>query len=311
MHARPLLLVAAALVVAGCATKPPPASAGSSASPAAGSASAAASARAATGTAGEPCGALECRSFTTAREAFEVVLAARPLALGIGESHAQRGSEGVASATRRFTDELLPALAGKASFLLVELMMPNDKCKKETKQVARQQAPATQPQAATNQSEYVALGTRARALGIVPDLLRPSCDDLTRITQAGADDIDLMLRMTATLTTGVVSDQLDRDATAGKGLMVVSYGGALHNDVSPKAGHEAWSYGPALAHKTGGRYVELDLVVPEYIRDSEAWTSLPWYPHYDRARLGKRAVLLRVAPSSYALVLPESAPAPE
>lgn len=267
------------------------------------------SAPAATSPGGERCGALECTSYATAAEAFERVLAERPAALGIGEAHAQKGSEGVASATKRFTDDLLPALKGKASFLLVELMLPNDACTKTTQHVAKQQEAVTKPQAATNQNEYVVLGQRARALGIVPDLLRPSCDDLDAIAKAGGDDVDLMLRTIARLSTKVVSQELDRNAAAGADRVVVSYGGALHNDVAPKPDHAAWSYGPALAEKTKGRYVELDLIVPEYVKDADAWRALAWYPHYDRAKLGGRAVLYRVGPSSWTLILPASSPA--
>ncbi|MFO0569352.1 MAG: hypothetical protein U0263_27080 [Polyangiaceae bacterium] len=250
------------------------------------------------------CGELDCRTFDDPRKAFEVVLDKKPLVLGIGEAHAQKGSEAIDSTTKRFTGLLLPVLQGKASFLAVELMMPNPKCQKETKQVAKQQKPVTEPQAETNQNEYVVLGKKAKELGIVPDLLRPSCEDLTRITQAGAGDIGVMLETIAKLTREVAKTELDRNKKAGKELTVVAYGGALHNDASPRAGRETWSYGPELAKATGDRYVELDLIVPEFIKDTESWTSLPWYAHYDKAKLGAKTVLFHPSPSSYVLIFP-------
>lgn len=254
--------------------------------------------------AGAACGELGCRSFDSPDLAFAAVLAEKPLVLGIGEAHAQKGTEHIPSSTKRFTETLLPTLKGRASLLVVELMLPNDKCKKETKQVEKQQKPVTKPQAETNQNEYVVLGQRAKALGIVPDLLRPSCDDLTRITQAGAGDIGVMLETIANLTKTMVGGELDRNAKLGKELLVVAYGGALHNDAEPKPGREAWTYGPALRERTGGRYVALDLIVPEYIKDGEPWASLPWTKHYDRERLGDKAVLYETGKGSYVMVLP-------
>jgi hypothetical protein len=59
---------------------------------------------------------------------------------------------------------------------------------------------------------------------------------------------------------------------------------------------------------TNGRYVALDLIVPEFIKDNDTWRSLPWYAHYDRARLGDHVTLFEVAPRSYVLVFPVSKP---
>ena len=253
------------------------------------------------------CGELGCRTFATVNEAIAVVLAKKPLVIGIGEAHAQKGTEGIPSTTKRFTEQILPTLQGRASFLAVELMLPNPKCQKETKQVAKQQKPVTEPQAETNQNEYVVLGKRAKALGLVPDLLRPSCDDLTRITQAGAGDIGIMLETIAKLTRETAVTELGRNKQAGKQeLMVVAYGGALHNDVAPRPGRETWTYGPDLAKATGDRYLELDLIVPEYIKDTDTWTSLPWFKHYDRDKLGDKVVLFSPTPTSYVLVFPKT-----
>ena len=252
------------------------------------------------------CGELGCRTFDKVDAAIGVVLAAKPAVLGIGEAHAQKGSEHLPSTTKRFTEQILPTVAGRTSFLAVELLLPNPKCQKVTKQVAKQQKPVTEPQAETNQNEYVLLGKRAKELGIVPDLLRPSCEDLTRITQAGAGDIGVMLETIAKLTREVAVAEVDRNKKAGKDQMVIAYGGALHNDVEPRAGREAWTYGPDLAKATGDRYVELDLIVPEYIKDTETWTSLPWVKHYVGSKLGDKVVLYQPTPRSFVLVFPKT-----
>lgn len=306
-----LSATAIALVLVGCtgSTPPPPAAgepapapAPSAPPPPASAPAPAPTPKAEPSTTGD-CGELGCKAFDDLDQAFAAVLEKKPLVLGIGEAHAQKGAENIPSTTKRFTESLLPALRGKASFLAVELMLPNPKCKKETKQVEKQQKPVTEPQAETNQNEYVVLGKRAKELGIVPDLLRPSCDDLTKITKAGAGDIGVMLETIAKLTREVAVTELERNKKAGKpDHLVVAYGGALHNDVSPRPGRETWTYGPDLSKATADRYIELDLIVPEYIKDTETWTNLPWYKHYDKAKLGSKVVLFNPAPRSYVLI---------
>jgi hypothetical protein len=115
-----------------------------------------------------------------------------------------------------------------------------------------------------------------------------------------------MLETIARLARQKVEQLVALNEKDGRKSMVVAYGGALHNDIAAREGRETWTFGPALTERTGGRYVELDLIVPEFIKDSETWRALPWYSHYDRRKLGSKAVLFRVAPKSYVLVFPET-----
>jgi hypothetical protein len=221
--------------------------------------------------------------------------------LAIGEAHAQRGAT-ASSSTKRFQDELLPLLAGRASDLLVELMMPPKGCVKTTETMKSVQKPVVAQQSETNQNEYVALGEAARKVGIVPDLLRPSCDDLAAINDAGDDAIDQSLQTIARLTTAQASKMLER---AGK-KMIVTYGGALHNDQTPPAARAAWSYGVTLAPRVPNRYVELDLYVPDFITQDETWTSQEWYPAWKSKQASPdrdKALLFKLAPRSYVLIL--------
>ncbi len=148
------------------------------------------------------------------------------------------------------------------------------------------------------------LGDRAKGLRIMPHALVPSCEQYQKISGAGAADIEEMLTMIKSVT------QRDVEALLAKRApdrLVVAYGGAMHNDLVPRAGREDFSFGPALAQSTGGRYTELDLVIPEQIKDSEAWRSLPWYPHYSREQAGTEAYLYSWAPHAYALLFPPTA----
>lgn len=273
------------------------------AQPTAGSDAGAPSARAAVRT--DSCGGAGCRVFETAEAAFREVLAQSPAVLAVGETHAQKGTR-VRSATRRFREDLLPLLRGRASDLVIELWVATGKCGQDERSVATHQKQVTVTQAETNQSEFVALGDRAKALGIAPHALVPSCAEYATMADAAADDVAPMLEMIARRTAHDIELLLDAGRREPKGAgLVVAYGGAMHNDRAPRPGHEAWSFGPELSRYTNDRYVELDLIVREFVKDSEAFRAQPWYPYFDATRFASRALLFNPAPGSYALVFPE------
>jgi len=239
--------------------------------------------------------------------AFRDALRGEPRIVSVGEAHAQKGA-GVPSSAKRFASEILPTLAGRASDLVVELMMPPSGCAPKVAVVREAQAPVTSHQAAGDQGEYVAMGEAARKFGIVPDLLRPTCADLDAIEDAGDLAIDASLRTIKRLTAEKVKKLAVRDAHApgDAAKFVVTYGGAIHNDRDPSPERREWSFGPELDAFAEGRYVEIDLYVPEFIEASDAWRKLPWYPHYDAARLGSKTTMFQVRERSYVIVLPLS-----
>jgi hypothetical protein len=255
--------------------------------------------------ASEPCGELDCRRFHDAASAFRYVLRDRPLALGIGEAHAPAGTL-IATTAARFTEQLLPVLAGRASHLIVELLHANPDCPRAEQPLAEAQKPIMVTQAPQNQNDYVALGQRARALGIEPFLLTPSCDEFRQIGAAGPDAIEKTLETIASMTTRMARAALLKNHRAGSGELVVAYGGALHNDLYPDADHAPYSYGPRLDDFTGGHYLELDLIVREFIKDDDAWRRLPWYGKFDPSLAPDACVVLRTAPRSYVLFFPSS-----
>ena len=57
---------------------------------------------------------------------------------------------------------------------------------------------------------------------------------------------------------------------------------------------------------------ELDLIVREFIKDTEAWRGLTWYPYFDAARDASRWLVMRTAEHRYALFFPraDATPAP-
>ena len=254
---------------------------------------------------GTPCGGLGCRAFATPEAAFNKILEARPKVLAIGEAHAQKGSEGIASSTRRFTESFLPLLRDKAAALVLELWVQNGSCGKVEKQVAEQQKPVTASQSMGNQNEFMELGRRAKSLGIAPQALLPSCEQYDKIAGSGGTDIAEMLRMIANTTLSDVKKLLESKELPAERL-ILAYGGAMHNDIVPRAGREDWSFGPALSQLIHERYVELDLIVPEYVKDTEVWQSFPWFSHFDREHHGDRTLLFNPYPHSYVLIFPKT-----
>jgi hypothetical protein len=240
---------------------------------------------------------VEVTKLERAEDAFEAVLKEDPAVLAIGEAHAPRGAT-VASSTKRFTDTLLPLLAGRASDLLVELMMPPKGCVKQAETMRSVQKPVVTQQAETNQNEYVTLGEAARKLGIVPDLLRPSCDDLAAINDAGEDAIERSLQTIARLTTAQGAKMIERRGRK----MVVTYGGAIHNQMNPPPERATWSYGPALSHAVDGKYVQLDLYVPEFITGEDSWRKQAWYAAWEQNKASHKVLLMKLEPKSYVLV---------
>jgi hypothetical protein len=253
------------------------------------------------------CGALDCKAFASAEAAFDYVLSDAPRVLAIGEAHAQADGPRTPSTTRRFMDSLLPRLAPRASDLVIELWVANGSCGKVEQKVQKQQAAVTAPQAATNQNEFMELGSRAKALSIQPRALVPSCEQYQKIAGAGAADVEAMLVMIKSVTQRNVEELLARRPPE---RLIVAYGGALHNDLVPREGRQDFSFGPQLSQASLGRYVELDLVIPEQIKDTESWRGLAWYAHYSREKAGSEAYLFSWAPHAYALIFPQS-PVPE
>jgi hypothetical protein len=201
----------------------------------------------------------------------------------------------------------LPLLSGKAKHIVIELLLAN--CQAKTvERAAQTQAPVTEHQAKGNQNEFLTLGKVAQRLGIEPQALAPDCAEYDRVAAAGEDGVARLLTLVARTTQTSVEALLAKPDTANE--LIVTYGGALHNDLSPRPGQESWSFGPQLAVASHGRYLELDLIVPEFVKDTEAWRGLPWFGAFDREHLLAETLLYRPGPSSFALIFPKTEPRP-
>ncbi len=253
-----------------------------------------------------PCGGLGCLAFATPQAAFEYVLRGQPRVLAIGEAHAQEGTTGIRSSTRRFAEQLLPLLSGKSKHIVIELLLAN--CTKKTvESVAKTQAPVTEHQAKGNQNEFLTLGKYAQRLGIEPQALAPDCKEYDSAA-AAADGVARLLSLVARETQRAVEALLAKPEASNE--LILTYGGALHNDLYPRPGQEGWSFGPQLAAASQGRYFELDLIVPEFVKDTEVWRAQPWFAAFDREHLTNETLLFRPAPSAFALIFPKTETSP-
>jgi hypothetical protein len=258
------------------------------------------------------CGGLECRTFDTPEAAFAAVLDDKPLILAIGETHAQKGSEAIASVTARFTSALLPELEHQASALLLELWVADGSCgKAKEKAVEKQQKEVVKTQASGNQNEFVALGEKSKSLGVIPFILRPTCAEYDKIQRAGDDAVLEMLTAITTNMEKRATKLFDENRKKSPEKMIVTYGGAMHTDLVPAAGREQWSFAKSLDELSGHKYVELDLVVPEFVGTSDTWKSMPWYAAWTKAgacsgpaKARKKTILYATSPRAYALIFP-------
>jgi hypothetical protein len=252
-----------------------------------------------------PCGPLDCLAFGSAESALAYITTKeRPRVLAVGEIHAQKGHQLKKTPTAHFA-ALLPYFRMRAKHLVVELWTGRNDCGDDrVEQVRKAQEPVTAAHATSNKNEYFELGSSAKALGIAPHALVPSCQDYQAILNAKSDDLDRMLELTATKTAEVVESLLAKEPSTEHVPEILTYGGALHNDATPRPGREHWSFGPRVAKGTNGRYIELDWILREQVLDSPSFTAQPWYPHFRSETLEKHFSLYKVGPSSYALVFP-------
>ncbi len=248
------------------------------------------------------CADLHCYAFDSPRSALRAVIDAyAPRIVSFGEAHAPNDYSGK-STVRRFTDDLLPELASSSSFLTVEILAPpKDGCAQAEQQARRESEQITSGQSENNQNEYVALGIAARAAGIRPDILRASCADLRAIA-APQGGVLAYMETIARLFAHDLHTIVPR--VSEKRPLVLTYGGALHNDVVPRPGRESWSFAPAALDLAQGRYLEIDLIVPALIRDTDAWTAFAWYDAYRASEKTDATLVIPWGAHSVALIFP-------
>ena len=242
------------------------------------------------------------RRFASAAEALKVVLASDPRVLGVGEVHATTDGPSGTTTIARFTTELLPVLAPRTSDLVIETWRLDGACGAPAAAVVDQVEVDTKRPAETK-SEIVILGEAALAAGVKPHDLIFACAEYQQLLGPdGAVLYDALLR----LLTQKLGDYAAQ-ALARPDARLVLYGGAMHNDLFPHEGAEAYSYGLRARETGGASYVELDLYDPALVVGKALFVEAAWEPLLAEAG-PDHVLLIERGPQSYVLLLPTATP---
>jgi hypothetical protein len=233
--------------------------------------------------------------------------------VAFGEVHQDEATKGALSALARFADDILPALAPRASHLIVETWMTTGECGKAETRVTEDIARTTERPKET-ESEIVRLLRHAKESGVVPHVLAVTCKEYASLTggkgRGKGVDYDRLLRLTERHLEAAIRQALLLPRTPGRPLVLV-YGGALHNDLYPQRALAPYAFGPQIFALVRGDYREVDLYVPELIERLDAMKAEPWHGAWrGYAHEGDTVMIPRSARSTI-VVFPLRSPLPE
>lgn len=247
-----------------------------------------------------------CTVVATPLAGFQKVLERKPGILAVGEYHELNGAPKVPSAIRRFTRELLPALKGRVTSAIVETWMMTGKCGAAEKQATAAVAKTTQ-RPDTTEDEVTTLLDRTYKLGVKNHTLLIDCDDYrSMIDDAGELDGEASLLLVKRKVEEKALEVIEKEEGGTPGKLLLLYGGALHNDLEPLPEWRAFSFGPELARETKGSFVELDLLVPEYVEGDEDLLEEPWFKGALSLSAAGKTVLINPHPNVYLLMFARS-----
>jgi hypothetical protein len=201
---------------------------------------------------------------------------------------------------------MLPLLEGRASDLVVETWVKTGSCGEVEKQATEKIEQTTKrPESTGDDLEKMLLAAADR--GVQPHILVVDCEQYEELlTSEGELDAEKLLQLVTRMMRDKALGYLRAPSGGGSGKMVVIYGGALHNDPRPPEVLRDFSFGPELASATEGRYVSLDILVPEFVLRDEDARKEPWFPAFERHVSTTRTLLIRQAPDSYLLFFPKA-----
>jgi hypothetical protein len=235
------------------------------------------------------------RELPDTKAAIAMILAEnpRPLVYAIGEYHQTRNAIASTSPLARFTREIIGLLEPRADHLVVEAWL-DASCWGNTRD---QVIAATQRSEAT-QMEVLRLVNRGKRLHLQTHTLPMTCIEYDSVVDASGH-VDFLLLLE--LITEKLADTTRK--LVAKDRAVIVYGGALHNDLSPRWPLDELSYAKTLSRDLGGKVLEIDLVVPEIVAPMEMIRQEPWFPLLGRAS-PKRVLIWQRGPASYVVILP-------
>jgi hypothetical protein len=220
----------------------------------------------------------EHQSYADLAAAIAATVPADARVVGFGEIHARIDRIQVRSALSYFT-AALPAFGEKVSDIIVETWIVDPKCgQKAVESTKKLETEVKRPEATKNEVQLLA--DAAKAAKIQPHAMTLTCKDYeTLSSKGGAPDPIVMLGLTKReLQRIAVSAVTHRDKEPNHRPWIALYGGALHNDRFPKEGTAEWSYADWVDRTAQGKYIEIDLIVPEFAEADKFSKDQPWFP---------------------------------
>jgi hypothetical protein len=247
--------------------------------------------------------ALVAKVEPSAADALAVWLADAAGVVAFGELHQDAATAETRSALARFSDQILPALASRASHLIVETWMTTGACGEAERRVTEDVARTTERPAQT-ENEILRLLRRAKEAGVAPHVLAVTCDEYASLMKGGEGvDYDRLLKVTGRHLETAIRQALLLPRPPERPLVLV-YGGALHNDLYPAPGSAAYAFGPAIHALTHGDYREVDLYVPELARRLAAMRAERWFAVWRKLARPDETVVIPRSARSTIIVLP-------
>src|SRR5206468_2645896 len=158
---------------------------------------------------------------------------------------------------------------------------------------------------AHTEDEVETMMSKAYDLGLHNHILALECDEYrSMLDDHGELDAEKSLRMVREKVEAKATELREKGEAGIDEKLLVLYGGALHNDLYPSPDWAEDSFGPSLSAATKDRYLELDLLVPQYVEKDEDLLKQSWFaPALALAAKGK-AVLVEPRARSLILVFP-------
>ena len=245
----------------------------------------------------------EHQAYPDLAAAISATVPADTRVVGFGELHARVDRATVRSALSLFT-QALPAFGERISDLVVETWIVDPKCgKKAVETTAKVEKEVKRPEA--TKSEIALLADAAKAAKIQPHAMTLACKDYETLAPKNgqADPIAMLTLTTKELQRIAQSAVKHRDKDPAHRPWIALYGGALHNDRFPGGGVAEWSYADTIDLATDGKYLEIDLIVPEFAEADNVSKQQPWFPLVAAAN---RVLVWKRGERSFVIVLPRT-----
>ena len=248
----------------------------------------------------------DAKLFDSPAQAIQSIMTSRPEILGFGEYHKLASSAKVQSALHRFANEMLDFIGPHTEHLVLETWSVDPSCGAKGKAVTKKVEETIQRPKEV-EGEMQTLMRKSQEYGIRGHVLSFSCKEYSELLNKSKEDPGGKGALNAERLLETVSAKLGEAALLAwkakkSDKMVVVYGGATHNNLSPYPGLESWSYAQELKAASSARFVEVDLYVPELVAGDKLLSQEAWYPLLKEARRDQ-VILIRRDSSSYILIL--------